>query len=216
MAETYFSHIENGVVVNVVVSETALDPNWVPGYFPIGSAYPPVATVQPTAAELLANAQAAAVAQIKMQAQQQISALDWQVTRAQERLSAGWGTQADLDSVLAQRESLRQSSSAAEAAVNALTDLASVQAYVWTPSTTSVAAPARLTREAFMSRFTDAETQAILTATNTNVALREWWEKFQMVDWVFVTDPSTVSGVNALAVAGLIASTRPAQILATP
>lgn len=68
---------------------------------------------------------------IKAEAKALIEALDWRVTRARERAEAGISGGESLASVLGLRESIRTSSSAAEAAVEALTDVASVQAFGW-------------------------------------------------------------------------------------
>lgn len=70
-------------------------------------------------------------ARIKAEAKALIEALDWRVTRARERAEAGISGGESLASVLGLRESIRTSSSAAEAAVEALTDVASVQSFSW-------------------------------------------------------------------------------------
>ena len=48
-----------------------------------------------------------------------IEATDWKLARAREREAAGWATLAEVDAVLAEREAIRRSSNAAEAAVDA-------------------------------------------------------------------------------------------------
>lgn len=79
----------------------------------------------------LNRAKNARKARIKQEAKALIEALDWRVTRARERAEAGISGGESLASVLGLRESIRTSSSAAEAAVDALTDVASVQSFSW-------------------------------------------------------------------------------------
>lgn len=86
-------------------------------------------TRDPVAA--LDRAKSARKTRIKAEAAQLIVAMDWKLTRAREREAAGWATLAEVDAVLAQRETIRRSSSAAELALDALTDAASVQAFAW-------------------------------------------------------------------------------------
>lgn len=80
---------------------------------------------------LLELSKTARKARIKAEAKALIEALDWRVTRARERAEAGISGGESLASVLGLRESIRTSSSAAEAAVEALTDVASVQSFSW-------------------------------------------------------------------------------------
>lgn len=70
-------------------------------------------------------------ARIKQEAKALIEALDWRVTRARERAEAGISGGESLATVLMLRESIRTSSSSAESAVDALTDVASVQSFSW-------------------------------------------------------------------------------------
>lgn len=80
---------------------------------------------------LLELSKTARKARIKQEAKALIEALDWRVTRARERAEAGISGGESLATVLILRESIRTSSSAAESAVDALTDVASVQSFSW-------------------------------------------------------------------------------------
>lgn len=170
---------------------------------------PPLPEVPPT----LEQAIAARVSEIKAEARALIEATDWQLQRARERDAAGWATYAELDAVLAQRESIRQSSGLAEQAVAALATVAEVQAFTWGISV-SVAAPRRLTHKQFMDRFTDIELQGVLDAVAANAQLRTWWTRFERAQNVVLDDPATQAGVNALEIAGLLAEGRAAAVLA--
>lgn len=162
---------------------------------------------------LLERAKAARKARIKSEAARMIEATDWKLARAREREAAGWATLAEVDAVLAEREAIRRSSNAAEAAVDALTDVGSVQTFTWSIDV-AVAAPRRLTHKGFYDRFTDAEMQAILAAAETNAALKTWWEKFKLASVINLDDPATQGGVQALEIAGLIGEGRAAEVLA--
>lgn len=161
---------------------------------------------------LLERAKAARKARIKAEAARLIEATDWKLARAREREAAGWATLAEVDAVLAEREAIRRSSNAAEAAVDALTDVGSVQTFTWSIDV-AVAAPRRLTHKGFSDRFTDAEMQAILAACQANAALNAWWEKFKLARDINLDDPATQGGVQALGIAGLIGEGRAAEVL---
>jgi hypothetical protein len=161
---------------------------------------------------LLERAKAARKARIKAEAARLIEATDWKLARAREREAAGWATLAEVDEVLAEREAIRRSSSAAEADVDALTDVGSVQTFTWSIDV-AVAAPRRLTHKGFSDRFTDAEMQAILAACQANAALNAWWEKFKLARDINLDDPATQGGVQALEIAGLIGEGRAAEVL---
>ena len=161
---------------------------------------------------LLERAKAARKARIKAEAARLIEATDWKLARAREREAAGWAALAEVDAVLAEREAIRRSSSAAEADVDALTDVGSVQTFTWSIDV-AVAAPRRLTHKGFSDRFTDAEMQAILAACQANAALNAWWEKFKLARDINLDDPATQGGVQALEIAGLIGEGRAAEVL---
>ena len=171
------------------------------------------ATVFYDASALLTQSKTARRVRIKTEAARLIEALDWKLGRAREREAAGWGTLAEVDAVLAEREAIRRSSDAAEAALDALTDAASVQAFTWSVDV-PVAPPRRLTRRQFTERFTSAELQAVLAAVGANGALRAWWEKFCLADDINLDDPATRAGAQTLEIAGLIGNGRAMEVLA--
>lgn len=161
----------------------------------------------------LNRAKGARQARVKAEAARLIEALDWKLTRAREREAAGWATLTEVDAVLAEREAIRRSSNAAEAALDALTDVGSVQAFTWAVDV-AVATPRRLTHKLFADRFSDAEMQAILGAAATTPAIHAWWEKFRLARDINLDDPATQSGVQALEMIGLVGAGRAAEILA--
>lgn len=168
-------------------------------------------TRDPVAA--LNRAKAARKTRIKAEAAMLIGASDWRLNRAREQEAAGWVTLAEVDSVLAGRESIRRSSNAAELALDALTDSGSVQAFVWSVAVL-VPAPRRLTQVQFASRFTDLELQAILAAAQVSPPLGAWWEKFKLASDINLDDVATQGGVQALEFSGLLTGGRAVEILA--
>lgn len=170
-------------------------------------------TVTHDATAALLRAKVGRKTRIKAEAARLIEATDWKLARAREREAAGWATLAEVDVVLAEREAIRRSSNAAELAVDALTDVASAQAFAWSVDV-PVAAPRRLTHQQFLVRFSDAEMQAILAAQAAQPAVAAWLEKFRLAGYVNLLDPATVAGVQALEIAGLLGSGRAAEVLA--
>lgn len=162
---------------------------------------------------VLARARAVRMARVKAEAGVLIAATDWRLSRARERDTAGWGTLAEVDAVLAERESIRQSSGAAEAVIGSLASASDVRMLTWSVSVI-VPAPRRLTQTAFLKRFTGEEAAAVLAATDSNVALRLFWQKMLMADWINPDDPDTRAGVNALEIGGLLGHGRGEEVLA--
>jgi len=74
-------------------------------------------------------------------------------------------------------------------------------------------APTPLTHKQFMDRFTDSELAAIMTAAKSSIELELWFKRFEMAQEIILSDPQTVTGVNALETAGLIATGRATEIL---
>ena len=68
----------------------------------------------------------------------------------------------------------------------------------------------------FMARFTTAESAAIATAAQTNASVLTFMLQVSAADYINVTDPRTIAGVNALVTAGLLTSSRAPVILALP
>lgn len=168
-------------------------------------------TRDPVAA--LDRAKAARKVRIKADAARLIESLDWELTRAREREAAGWATLSDIDAVLAERESIRQSSTGAEATVDAMTDAASVLNFTWSVDV-AVPVPRRLTLKQLMDRFTQPELDAILAAVEVNAAMKQWWVRFEKARDVSLDDPATQAGVQALEIAGLIGAGRAGVVLA--
>ena len=71
-----------------------------------------------------------------------------------------------------------------------------------------------ITRIAFMSLFTDAELEAIYTASKQSIKIEIYLDKVKAAEDVTLTDPRTVAGVESMAAAGLIDAGRVSEILA--
>jgi hypothetical protein len=74
-------------------------------------------------------------------------------------------------------------------------------------------APVPLTHKQFMDKFTDVELATIMTAAKSSIDLELWFKRFEMAQDILLNDPQTISGVNALETAGLIAEGRATEIL---
>ncbi|WP_412470544.1 MULTISPECIES: hypothetical protein [unclassified Halobacteriovorax] len=72
----------------------------------------------------------------------------------------------------------------------------------------------KITRLEFMDRFTDAELAGVFTAAKSSVSVEVFIEKVKAASHIDLTDPRTISGVQALEVAELIAPGRADEILA--
>jgi len=161
----------------------------------------------------LSGVQARRIAVIKAEAAAHLARTDWKLDRAREREKAGWAQLADLAAVLAQREAVRRSSDAAEAAVRALTDAAAVLSFTWAPDAVPVPAPRLLTHEQFIRRFTPAEWEAMTAAARASTAMDAWMRRFTLATVVSLDDPATAAGVQALELAGILAADRADEIL---
>lgn len=153
------------------------------------------------------------IREIKRHAAEQIAALDWRIERATEHDRLGLPGET-VEHVLIEREAIRRASNRIEAQIEAAETVADIRAIAFEVTDADYAASNRITRLQFLRRFTDAEMAAILTASDSNAALRSALLKWQTAEGIVLTDPATVSGVNALEIAGLIGEGRAAEILA--
>lgn len=74
--------------------------------------------------------------------------------------------------------------------------------------------PRVLTKLAYMNRFQDAELAAIYSAAKVVVQIEVWLEKFRASEYIDLSDPVTIGGLQALEAAGLLAEGRANEILA--
>ena len=107
-----------------------------------------------------------------------------------------------------------------------LADLAFVEAHYPGDFTEIVEPPApvpsvrRLSKLAYMNRFTDAELAGIYAAAKTVVAVEVWLAKFNATTpeadgtSIDLDDPRTIAGLQGMEAAGLLAAGRAAEILA--
>ena len=70
-----------------------------------------------------------------------------------------------------------------------------------------------LTKLAFMNRFTMEELAAIYTAAKTAVLVEVFLDKLKLAEEVNLSDAQTISGLQALAVSGLLTEARVQEIL---
>ena len=192
---------DNGTVKNIIAASPEFAERFYPGRWRMADV---------DAADTLAEAKAERIARIKTEAAERISATDWRLERARERETAGWGTLADVDAVLVERESIRQCSDQAEQIVMSLDDIEAVRTFEWAVKAV-VTNPERRTKRVVSDLFTDAE----MTAIRNNPATENWWAKFCLSDHVSLVNPELVNGVNDLVLLGILTPARAAEILNT-
>lgn len=166
-----------------------------------------------TARYNLSAYQARRTNELRAQAQTQIEALQWRIERATEREQLGLPGET-VKFVLVEREALRRASNRCAAEVQAADTLDAVRAVRFAVTDADRTTSNRITRLQFLSRFTDAEMQAVIAASDQSPALRSALLKWQTADGIVLTDAATVAGVEALEIAGLLAAGRSAEVLA--
>jgi len=65
----------------------------------------------------------------------------------------------------------------------------------------------------FINRFTDTELVNIYTASKTIIEIEIWLDKFKLAEYIDITSPTTVSGLQSLESNGLIGEGRANQII---
>ena len=142
-----YARVVDGVVVEVwdatdfapnpstvFVAELAAQFIECPSNVRAGALYDGIAewTPPPAASDAeLSAAKAVRIELIKQEASDRIAATDWRLERARERAAQGLENQETEADVLAEREAIRQTSNAAEAAVIALTTVEQVKTFSW-------------------------------------------------------------------------------------
>lgn len=81
------------------------------------------------------------------------------------------------------------------------------------PPMDAYTASLRISKVAFMDRFTDQELVAIYSAAKQSVAVEIWLDRFKLSEFIDLADGRTASGVHSLESAGLLGAGRAAQIL---
>lgn len=70
-----------------------------------------------------------------------------------------------------------------------------------------------ISKRAFLKKFTPTEYATIKTAAAANPVLDWYWQQFLLAEFISMTDPDTIGGIQMLEAAGLIAVGRSAEIL---
>ena len=95
----------------------------------------------------------------------------------------------------------------------------SVELHTWDVNTrqfrdeAGVAAARTLTGLQYMTRFTQAELETIYGLADVNLSVRVWVKMFERADVVDLDDARTVTGLQRLEAAGILAAGRAAEIL---
>lgn len=172
---------------------------------------PDTETPEPITPDLTAL-KAAKIAAIRQQAQAQIDALQWRVERALEREAIGAAGES-VKAVYAEREAIRRASNRAEQEIDALDSVQGIEQYQLTVTASDKFTCGVLTKLQFIQRFRLEEFAQIQQAENQNPAIHAWLSMLQIADFINILDPATITGVQAIEQAGLLAKGRAAQIL---
>lgn len=65
----------------------------------------------------------------------------------------------------------------------------------------------------YLDRFTDAEEDSIIQAADSNIQIKKYYNRLLAATFIDLEDPRTVAGIDALISAGLLESSRKAQLL---
>ena len=71
----------------------------------------------------------------------------------------------------------------------------------------------QISKLAYMERFADAELAAIYGSAKVSLAVEVWLEKFKLAEFIDLSDPRTLAGLQALEANGLIGAGRALEIL---
>lgn len=71
----------------------------------------------------------------------------------------------------------------------------------------------QISKLAYMDRFADAELEGIYGAAKVSLAVEVWMEKFKLAEFIDLSDPRTLAGLQALEANGLIGPGRSLEIL---
>ncbi|MBK8752353.1 MAG: hypothetical protein IPL99_12220 [Candidatus Competibacteraceae bacterium] len=162
--------------------------------------------------QALTKARARAITRIKAEATAQIKATDWKVQRAQEREKAGWNTLEETLALLAERESIRRSSSAAEQRILLENSRSEIENFTWNVDV-EVPVVRLITQKQFSDRFSDAELSRLIEISQNNPEMATWFERFHAAQDINLDAPLAQNGVWMLETAGLIAPGRAVEIL---
>lgn len=161
-------------------------------------------------------AKAARKIRTKSEAAILIDATAWKLERAREQESAGWATMAGINAVLAERESIRRSSTAADAAIDAMTDIASVLNFTWSVDVVALV-PNRtewlVDIGPFFDRFGAAK---IATLSSINETVQAIVNDCQSRKWIDLQRPDLALAMDVLVDVALIDALTKSAILATP
>lgn len=71
----------------------------------------------------------------------------------------------------------------------------------------------QISKLSYMGRFTDAELASVYGAAKVSLAVEVWLERFKLSEFIDLSDPRTLAGLQALEANGLIGAGRALEIL---
>jgi hypothetical protein len=86
--------------------------------------------------------------------------------------------------------------------------------YTLIPEVVVPVARAPITKREFLKLFAPDEYGAIKSAANANSTVDYYWQQFILAEFISLSDPDTLAGLQMLEAAGLLVSGRAAEIVA--
>lgn len=176
--------------------------------------------ITPPVSRSMDDLRAEAVRQVKQQAKALIEGLSWRVERLEEQkklvlLGEKNSTDDPEWKLLGLRDSIRKQSNSIEAAIASAVSPEALQALDLSIHASPTLTPPRytkLTRMAFLARFSGDEYKAVKTSTSGDVMLLA--TMLETASYIDVSDSRTVNGISALALMGILSGPRKDAILA--
>ena len=138
----------------------------------------------------------------------------YQVTEKAQTLSGKWQVRVVIDAN--QSAFFKFNSEPSQTEIDRQADMFKLQSQLSILSGTTLPEvlpePTRLTKLAYMNRFTDAELAGIYTAAKQSSAVEVWLERFKLAEFIDLADPQVLSGLQALEQGGLLVVGRAAVI----
>lgn len=155
---------------------------------------------------------AARTARIKEEVLERLNAMAWRIDRAKERDLIGASGES-LSEVYAAREAVRIAGNRAEEEVQEIETAQDIRAYEWQVTDADYPKPSKITRLAFVRRFTTDERATLSAAREQNQALDDWWKLLDLAINVNLKDPEIMTGVHYLEKVKLLKKGRAKEIL---
>lgn len=153
------------------------------------------------------------IAEIKDEVRIKLAEIEWRVERARERDVIGVGGETLIE-VYAEREAIRRAGNRAELAVLSLNEADKINLYRLEILDIDRITPSKITRLAFVRRFTAEERLKIAAERSNSQEINDWWTLLDLARNVDLHDPEIIIGIKYLEAIHILESGRADAILA--